>query len=186
MPSQGAERWFHTLVVVGASLAGCGGKTATEQTEPVQTTSTGGSESSLGGAGRSSITKPSDCAYDGQFTCDNYDTLANCRCNADAPQDSSACTSPFDYACEQIACRTDTNQPCLGPINVGCYCDPSALKPTDCPTPEQFFCDHFENNYFADCMCRTPAVDLAACDFGYCCQSASPRFGCQCCPAPIR
>lgn len=28
MPTAGAERWFHTLVVVGAALGGCGGRTS--------------------------------------------------------------------------------------------------------------------------------------------------------------
>jgi len=59
MPPVRAERWFHTLVVAGASLAGCGGETSEKPAPAVSSsggvpgtggTATGGvSSAGLGG-----------------------------------------------------------------------------------------------------------------------------------------
>src|SRR5689334_19387405 len=100
MSPPSGERWFHTLVVVGASLAGCGGKTATERGEsaPVAVAGSGGSDgsSSTSGAGTAggSLATPDMCAFDGQFVCDDYTTRKGCHCDLEAPRSNSACQSP--------------------------------------------------------------------------------------------
>jgi hypothetical protein len=199
MPPLNGERWFHTLVVIGASLTGCGGKTGSDQsaTAVVGGAGDGGAGGGAAGGGGGGATSqvggsadapalpgPEMCALAAQFVCDDYETRANCRCDADAPSDPSACQSQFDYTCVAIPCRVTARKACPTPIYVGCRCDPIAPRPTDCPTPEQFFCDRL-SPFFMGCACQTPAVDPASCDV-YCCESDDPRFGCNCCPRPIR
>src|SRR5882724_5150746 len=111
MPPPNAERWFHTLVVVGASLGGCGGKTVAEHAPPTAPAMAGGSGSAGGGAG--SATQDA-CAFAAQFVCDDYVTRTNCRCDLEAPLDDSACASPFDYSCVALPCQAPSNQICVG------------------------------------------------------------------------
>lgn len=190
MPPIGADRWFHTLVVLGAALGGCGGKTL-EQGGPV-TTSSGGAGNVGGGsasagqpnqamAGGASL-RPEACSFHTQFVCDDYAALSNCRCDPNAPHTPSDCPSPFDFVCTEIPCQPSATQICLGPIEVGCHCDPAAPRPADCETPEQFFCETVAPHW-RDCACRPErSADPAACRSGeYCCQSSDPRFGCGCC-----
>jgi len=87
MPPAGAERWFHKLVVLGAALAGCGGKT--DDPGGPATTSSGGAMN--GGAPSASAGRPSQatggngpltpeaCPFHTEFVCDDYATLSNCR-----------------------------------------------------------------------------------------------------------
>lgn len=192
MPPVGAERWFHTLVVVGASLTGCGDVTSDTNTLPTGGSgsgmSTGGASSggaSGGGLGGGTLTGPSICSYDAQFVCDDYAKRTNCRCDTTAPRQTSDCASPLDYQCTRLPCTSPSGQLCLGEDFVGCRCDPSGLRPSDCATPEQFFCSPDER-FFADCECR-PAPQPTECGSGgVCCQSDNPRFGCDCCPAIIK
>lgn len=190
MPPTGAERWFHTLVVVGAALAGCGGKTvepggpATSSSGGAMnggTTSASAGRPSQGGGGSASL-RPETCAFLAEFVCDDYATLTNCRCDPSAPHAASACQSPFDFVCAEIPCVSSDGGLCIGSITVGCRCDPSAPRPEDCETPEQFFCDTLAPDW-RHCACRTePSADPASCRPGeYCCQSTDPRFGCGCC-----
>ena len=187
MPS-GAERWFHTLVVVGASLAGCGGKTS----EPAPTsTGTGGATAAQGGSGTSgapagaagvgAAPSPAMCAFPGQFVCGDYPTRTACYCDDAAPKDASECETPFDYTCTELACVTPSGSVCFRPDYVACHCDTSAPVPDDCATPEQFFCDGASQLPFTGCACRPEASpDPDSCPGSYCCQSNSPRFGCDC------
>ena len=177
------ERWFHTLVVVGASLGGCGGKTVMEHAPPTAPAMADASGSAGSGGGGSAT--PDACAFAAQFVCDDYLTKTNCRCDLEAPIDDSACASPFDYSCVELPCQLPSNQICVRATYVGCHCDPAALRPADCQTPEQFFCDQV-SPFLAGCACRSPAVDPTSCGHGYCCQSDNPRFGCECCATPIR
>ncbi|HXK20960.1 MAG TPA: hypothetical protein VNG33_24280 [Polyangiaceae bacterium] len=185
MSPPSGERWFHTLVVVGASLGGCGGKTVADQPRPESTATAGGTGSSgSAGSGGGGISSPDMCAFVGQFMCDDYPTKKNCRCDPEAPADAGACQNPFQYSCVSVPCQATATQLCLGETYVGCHCEPTALTPADCPTPEQFFCDKV-SPFFANCACQSPAVDLTSCH-SYCCQSNNPRFGCACCPTMIR
>lgn len=195
-PVGGAERWFHTLVVVGTSLAGCGGATS-EKGMPA----TGGSGSGSGGvtsmagsttAGTSSAgtsggstVGPSMCAYAAQFVCDDYRTRTNCRCDTTAPRQMSECANPLDYQCTGLPCAGPSGTICIGNEYVGCRCDPSGLRPSDCATPEQFFCS-FDHGFFMNCLCSPDAAPTACGQVGVCCQSDNPRFGCNCCPTPIK
>jgi len=179
-----AERWFHTLVVLGAGLAGCGGSAVDE----------GGPAASDSGAARSDsgTDAPSssrDCAAAAQFVCQDYATLAGCRCDPNAPLDQSACNSPFDFVCDEGPCEPPSPQSgtalCFSP-SVGCRCDPQAPRPADCAAPEQFFCNEIADRYL-DCACQPErAAQPASCPSEYCCQSSSPRFGCSCECAMIR
>lgn len=194
MPPTGAERWFHTLVVVGAALAGCGGKTL-EQGGPATRTRggamNGGATSASAGrpgqsTGGSGTASPEACSFHTEFVCDDYATLSNCSCDPSAPHDASACQSPFDFVCTEIPCTPSANVICLGVSVVGCRCDPSAPRPEDCEMPEQFFCTTLYPDW-RDCACRPEAaVDPASCPDSYCCQSHDPRFGCDCSCARIK
>lgn len=186
---RGAERWFHTLVVVGASLGGCGGKTA-EPGEPPSPTSTGGAAGAGGSAGRAgsaglSEPRPSMCAAAAQFVCDDWVALSGCRCDPDAPVDARACASPFDFSCREVPCEAGPNEICFEPDYVACHCDPTLPRPSDCASPEEFFCE-VSVPPFKACGCQSPAVDPASCRFEYCCQSSDPIFGCECCGTPIK
>lgn len=193
MPPTGAERWFHTLVVVGAALAGCGGKTL-EPGGPEQSTGGGGTNSQTMNGGTTSASagqpsqavggsaslRPEACSFQTEFVCDDYATLSNCRCDPSAPHNASACQSRFDFVCTEIPCTPSANVICLGPWVVGCRCDASAPRPEDCEAPEQFFCKTLYPNW-RDCACRPePPLDPASCGDAYCCQSNDPRFGCDC------
>lgn len=187
MPPVGAERWFHTLVVVGASLTGCGGAT-TDKGMPAASgsggalstggTSSGGTPSGGTPAG-GAPTNPSMCADAAQFFCDDYPTRTNCRCDATAPRKMSDCGSPLDFQCTAPLCGGPSDI-CYGNDYVGCRCDPSGPRPSDCATPEQFFCN-IERPFFYDCGCR-PEAPPTSCKSPYllCCQSDNPRFGCSC------
>jgi hypothetical protein len=182
VPAVGAERWFHTLVVVGAALGGCGGAVSDKDVPAAGgsggLTGTGGaSNAGLGGGGS---TGTNNCAYDAQFVCDDYATLTNCRCDTTAPLQKSDCASPLDFQCTRLPCKASPGEICLGNDYVGCRCDPSGLRPSDCATPEQFFCN-VELPFFSDCMC-VPPVSPDACGTPryYCCQSTDPQFGCTC------
>jgi len=183
----GAERWFHTLVVMGASLAGCGGTLAKEPTPSPELG--GGGAGGRANAGRSGLgtagaPRISDCAFAAQFVCQDYKTLTGCRCDPSAPLDKSACASPFDFVCDDGPCEPppENSAPSLctaGPA-VGCRCDPQAPRPEDCATPEQFFCNTITNRYI-DCACAPASSSTAeSCPDEFCCQSANPRFGCGC------
>jgi hypothetical protein len=193
MPPVGAERWFHTLVVVGASLAGCGGAT-TDKDMPATsgsggTLSTGGTlflggassaGTPSGGVGSAALTGPRGCVYAEQFVCDDYVTRTNCRCDPGAPHQKSDCQSPLDYQCTRLTCTAPTASPCNGDEYVGCRCDPSGLRPSNCPTPEQFFCSQ-EWPFFSECACATdPSPTSCKAPEFFCCQSDDPRFGCGC------
>lgn len=188
MPPVAAERWFHTLVVLGAALGGCGGKTSEPKDQAASSsggTESGGGSASAGrpsqAAGGSGALTPEACSFHGEFVCDDYATLSNCRCDPSAPHDASDCSSPFDFVCDEIPCVPSPTLICLGAIDVGCRCDPSALRPEDCAAPEQFFCDTSRAMWHG-CACHPErADDPASCVDGYCCQSYDPRFGCECC-----
>lgn len=189
MPTAGAERWFHTLVVVGAALGGCGGKT--NEQGPSLPTSEGGAASVAGAnnanAGHPSSaasgggpTSPKACDFDAELVCEEYATLLNCHCDVGRPHDAQACQSPFDFTCTELPCSAPSNQVCVGWRLVDCRCDPNALKPADCAAPEQFFCGQAYPP-FRDCACRPGSpVDEGSCPDSYCCQSYDPRFGCDC------
>lgn len=194
MPPVAAERWFHTLVVVGAALAGCGGETA--KTGMPATSGSGGvaSAGSSGAGGPSSagtaggaLASPRDCAYAAEFVCDDYPTRTNCRCDTAAPHQMGDCASPLDFRCTRIPipCEETPSNLCFGDESVGCRCDTTGLRPSDCATPEQFYCS-FEPGFFTDCQC-SPDDSTSSCgSSGICCQSDNPRFGCNCCPTPIK
>lgn len=188
MPPVGAERWFHTLVVVGASLTGCGGAT-TDKDMPA----TGGSGSvmSTGGAasgaasGGGAPTNPGECASAAQFVCDDYPTRTNCRCDPAAPRQMSDCKSPLDYQCIELVCQASPppGELCFGDVYVACRCEPSGLRPSDCATPEQFFCS-VDDRFFSGCECSPTPPPTECGSLGVCCQSDNPRFGCECCELP--
>jgi hypothetical protein len=187
MPPVGAERWFHTLVVVGASLTGCGG--ATSDTGTLATSGSGGASSTGGaaskgmaggGLGGAAFIGASMCAYAGQFVCDDYITLTNCRCDPTAPRQMTDCESRLDYQCTKVPCHAPPGSICIGNDYVGCRCDPSGPRPSDCATPEQFSCKDVEP-FYSGCTC-VPSEPPTSCSNpnSFCCQSYDPQFGCSC------
>jgi len=188
MPPSGAERWFHTLVVVGAALGGCGGKTIEEGHTVTGATggATGGSNTG-GGGGSSTSTSggigPEACEADAQFACQDYATRRRCQCDVTRPLNMSDCYNPLDYVCTELPCLD--NEPCTQHF-VNCSCGRASLRPKVCEAPEQFFCET-TYPFFRDCACRPgPPVDPATCPKSYCCQSNDPRFGCDCSCIPIK
>lgn len=133
MNHPGMDRWFHTLVVVGASLAGCGGVVE----EPSPTVSGGGAASA--NAGRPSAETGGlsikDCASSAQYLCQDYQAHVGCRCDPNAPLNKSACNGPFDFVCDDAPCESSTNDASPGALcvptisGVGCRCDPRAPAP---------------------------------------------------------
>jgi hypothetical protein len=210
-------KWFHTLVVVGASMSGCGGRATHEEgTDTGNSSGTGSGGAAAGArpsaagagvagggaptgagvsgaagadqAGAGAVMRPSprQCEYPWQFVCDDLEAFSNCRCDPAAPANPTACPSVFDYACVTLPCSAELCQPGLNEVIVGCHCDPLALRPESCATPEQFYCSS-SYPYFSDCHCREePPVDPSACPREYCCQSENPRFGCGCFCAMIK
>jgi hypothetical protein len=184
-----ADRLFHTLVVVGASLQGCGGKAAQELASVSQGGGAGASDSgaAAGAAGKSLM--PSDCVTPADFTCSDYAALTACFCNPNAPQTRADCADPFEFQCHAFE-PSPPPSPNNGQIQinspvtlyVGCSCTTPLLRPESCSTPEAFFCARTEPD-FADCRCDPASVCTSE---QPCCQSAQPRFGCGCCPVPIK
>jgi len=197
MPPVGAERWFHTLVVVGAALGGCSGRTVSGpetggSNGDAGANTTGGASPmpNLGGfagqpAGGASPS-PKDCAFDAQFVCDDYEAQTGCHCNLNAPTDRSSCESQFDFVCDEVRFCPRGYDLCIGSVFVDCRCDTTRPRPEDCENPEQFYCAS-GGPYWRDWSCRSePPVDPDSCRDSYCCQSDDPRFGCGCFCAQIK
>ena len=186
MSGGGAGRWFHTLVVVGASLSACGGRAERDGASPGDS----GASDQSGGASNAGVgnsaapRRPTDCAYDGAFTCASYVPLSGCYCNSAAPKSAADCPSPFAYRC--VAYKDPTPPPPntinLGPHYVACTCAESYPSPADCAAPEQFTCASIDHGY-EGCSCdpsRPLSADQCKPPDSFCCQSDSPRFGCSC------
>lgn len=200
MSRVGAERWFHTLVVVGAALGGCAGKTDAGPSAIGGSSGNGGSSGGVaptltggvasGGALNTTggvSPSPRDCAFDAQFVCDDYATRSGCRCDPAAPKDRSDCPSQFDFVCTALPCADSHGELCVaGSVWVDCRCDPSRARPMDCANPQQFYCAT-TLPYWGDCSCRSDlALNPAECRDSYCCQSDDPSFGCGCFCAGIK
>ncbi len=190
MHRAGSARWFHTLVVVGASLSACGGKAERDGTTPNGSSGApaAGGASGIPDAGATgnatSPRSPSECAYDGAFVCADYDNLVGCYCNAAAPKSPADCASPFAYSCHDyppapVPADAINSNP---DRSVGCVCQATYVTPADCSDPEQFSCDSIDHGY-ANCRCDA-SLPISAADCGpdesFSCQSDNPRFGCAC------
>jgi len=183
---------FHTLVVVGASVSACAGRSTREQAEPEaggsagaggSTTGVGGTAIGTGGgvaagaggtAGSRPKPSPADCGFPAQWSCTSYSTLEGCSCDPTAPASKDECTSPFDFHCAEL----------WNADGVDCSCVPGSLTPDHCGRPEQFSCLH-SGDYFFGCDCDPNApLEPADCDDEWCtrftCMSESPRYGCEC------
>ena len=178
--------WFHTLVVVGASLSACGGDLERAPAEP----QSGGAASGGGGAANSVGTggstggvanpkRPSDCQFESQFACADLATLTDCECRLSAPKDPTACASPFAFQCKEYF------PPELIPVTprfVDCECSDTYVVPEDCATPTQFICVE-SGGLLANCACD-PSLPVSADECRpaeiWSCQSLDPLFGCRC------
>lgn len=178
------DRLFHTLVVVGASLSACGGRSVHDGNTPASAGSAG--EGSAGSAGARPTLAPSDCSDAAQYTCQDYTTWSGCHCDPAAPRSRADCADPLEFHCQAIK-RGPFDPPesgllVSGDLFVGCVCMAPALRPEDCSSPEAFLCARVQPD-FADCHCEPgPCFNGPDC----CCQSESPRFGCFLCPIAIK
>jgi hypothetical protein len=189
-----AERWFHTLVVVGASLSACGGR-AQSTVESEGDNSSGGTAAGgagnggvggsaaagqAGAAGTSKPLVPQDCSYHQRFFCASYEPPTDCFCDAKAPLSAAFCEQRLDFQCREVTGFGYT-------AYVACYCGPRELTPDDCAVPASFFCN-VTYPAFADCHCDGPVVLESDCRDGnvLCCQGSEPRFGCECCSLVIK
>jgi hypothetical protein len=185
--------WFHTLVVVGASLSGCSG-----QVESKPSPSSGGAAGGEGAAGSTTqesgagpgnhLPRPSDCAADPQFRCTDYDALTGCECDLNAPLAAADCASPFAFRCLRYAPRSLSSPPpnprLIDPLEhlIACECDETAPAPDDCANPTQLLCEETPVG-FMNCACDpTLAVSPDECTKNeiWSCQSEDPLFGCRC------
>jgi len=191
---------FRTLVVCGASLVsvGCGGRTS-----DVDRSSAGGASEMTGGGGGSSAAAgapgsgaqggaqalcPHSCETYSQFTCDNYQSGTNCRCDAAAPRSSAECDVHWDFRC------TSARMPpgcapliTLGP-SFGCRCS-YELRPGDCARTSDFQCDQYRPVALG-CRCDPTAPSGPAdCEpsESFRCEEYDPNVGCRCAHVlPIR
>ena len=198
-----AERWFHTLVVVGAALPGCSGRSQTtaESDNGVAGASAGSGSATTagapssgaagGGAGSGGASgsggmlggppaSPTDCAYPQSFVCASYEPMSNCSCDPLAPKYMSDCPQPLDFQCRKLEGAGQLQY-------VGCRCETPDFTPDDCAMPETFRCS-VAYPVLSDCHCDGTIVDDADCQPGYslCCQGQLPRFGCECCSLVIK
>jgi hypothetical protein len=192
------NRWFHTVVVMGASLSGCGGQSLYDA---------GGDDSEAGGSGGSSgsgppggaggltaggttatggtagssapLPSPDDCASDAEFVCTDYAALTGCRCHAGVPHSPADCPSPLAFRCDAFPPDPDLSSP---PTRfVGCSCATQYPTPDTCPTP-QIVCDE-TNLGLANCRCdptRPTSMDQCRSGEYWSCQARNPDFGCRC------
>jgi hypothetical protein len=176
-----ATRWFHTLVVVGASLSACGGRAIEEASEPNAggaNTGSSGSASSTNAGPRS----PYDCQHTEQFNCLDFNSLIDCHCDTSAPLTIADCATPFAFQCLEDDVPPPPNTISVGPPLVGCTCLEHYSSPADCAHPEQFTCAAYSPQY-SGCQCDPSLpVTSADCPEANCfqCQSSNPRFGCSC------
>lgn len=184
MPPVGAERWFHTLVVVGAALGGCGGKAG-------DAPATGGSSGDGGANTSGANTSGGFSTYGGTYTSGGISpmiTLGGAPGVVPREPAGGVPTSPLDcafdaqYACDDYAAQA------------GCHCDPSA--PTDrssCQSPFDFVCTEvplcppsFElcsSTVFVDCRCdpSRPRPEDCANPEQFYCKDAYPQWvDCSC------
>jgi hypothetical protein len=199
-----ADRWFHTLVVVGAALPGCSGRTETTS-DPANlgagspnaagagvagvaggAAGNGAASGGVGGVASSGTTSggaptsPTDCAAPQSFVCESYEPLLNCRCDPLAPKYASDCPQVLDFQCAELQVGGTR-------VYVACRCETPALTPDDCAVPESFRCN-VAYPFLSDCHCDGAVVAVSDCEpgFGLCCQSQEPRFGCECCSLVIK
>lgn len=185
--TRSAGAWFHTLVVVGASLSACGGDVEREPTQPHsggKSTGEAGAGHSGGAAGNSvggaaNPKSPSDCRNEAQFTCSDYAALSDCRCDPNAPASPAACASPFAFHCREYFPPSVISPT---PHFVECECSDTYLVPEDCASPTQFICAE-SGPLLANCACD-PSLPTSqgACGAAelWRCQSIDPLFGCHC------
>jgi hypothetical protein len=197
------NRWFHTIVVVGASLGGCGGQSVryvdeaddgaggTGGSSPAggtsgaatggSLTSTGGATSARGGTAPSTggtgvrLPDPSDCPSSADFVCADYTTLSGCHCKMGAPRAPADCSNPFAFRCTLYPPGAPPSSTARA---VDCSCVPDFPA---CPAPRTS-CQQTEHG-FANCNCAPDGpTSRDECTGGeyWSCQSRDPEFGCHC------
>jgi hypothetical protein len=155
------ERLFHTLVVVGAALPGCGARevadsladggdaaaSSTDARDPMSPVADARDAFVDGGAAKTAA----DCPTPFQFHCQGSPPVCVCDPHALTP---AACEAAGQFVCERY-----------DPYFDSCRCDLTAPKS------------------IADC----PDAGMPGCFEYYSCQSMSPQYGCSCvCIATIR
>lgn len=150
MPSP--HRLFHAIVVVGAALGGCGGKT--DAPEGSRDAGVGSDRDPRGNdrvdAGADAavatcagpVTAPEQCASPADFFCEFCSpNVRRCRCDPTAPDDPTLCEKTQDYHCESYEPMT------------GCRCvKGSPATEADCASPAFFSCRVDEPPIGCDCV----------------------------------
>ena len=170
---------FHVLVTLGmsAGLAACAGISESSD-------GAGGNGASGGTGAKPQPICPASCASPSQFVCDDASDRASCRCDETRAASATACADKYQYRCS-----ADTPADCMGSARTGCFCDESALTPSDC-APGQFACVQYYPEA-ASCSCDptrpTSKADCVPPDIYFFCRYSSPDVDCRCVAAiPIK
>ena len=182
------DRLFHAVVVMGASLPGCGGREVSDQTAAPS-----GISDKTGDADQGAVTL--DAAQDAATT-DHAAPVSDClssSCDADAVRDAATADHPASAAdcplASQFFCADDAGQ-------AGCHCDASAPKSAaDCANPYQFQCVSVAyipqpggsgTEQPVGCQCNAAALTPDQCPNStqFTCTTYDPYFdGCRCDPS---
>ncbi|MDF2693032.1 MAG: hypothetical protein K0S65_1415 [Labilithrix sp.] len=145
----GSSRLFHAIVVLGAALAGCGGRTD----RPREDAGRGPSNDGAPDAGETSdagsdcvgtAQRVEDCASPADFVCESCSSSVSwkCRCENGSPESPDACEKPQDYRCQRYA-----------PLRTGCRCVPgSPSADSDCDAGSFLSCRGTNPPIACDCI----------------------------------
>lgn len=189
----GAERLFHTIVVVGAGLPlGCGGRAerssdgagGSANVDPVI------SEAGFGGVLEPpGIFLPSACASYSQYRCESYSPLQGCVCDPSSPLGPEDCGGATKISCDGSYCGRGVTCDAAIDRHIDCHCVPDAPDgPDACGGSGQFQCVEYTPEY-RDCRCDparpgTPAACAIPEQF-HCRQYSPVPVECSCDPASV-
>jgi hypothetical protein len=166
MVNPGIRSLFHTLVVVGASVSACGGKSETRGPEG-ELAGAGG----IGGVGPSSGGMAPTAAGSASVgaagaTSGGGAGMPGVSGAAGMPGVSGAAGMPFSA----FDCASPSQWKCVNyTTKEGCHCDPSLPKaPSDCASPFAFTCDGdtyaVDAPYGIGCSCQDNALTPTDCE----------------------
>ncbi len=130
-------------------------------------------------------TCPSSCASPSAFVCDDPASRASCHCDETRTERASDCLDQFQFRCNQT-----TPSDCTGTARTDCFCDETALIPSDCQATGQFVCEAYypePGNCACDPTRPTGEAECAQQNLYHYCRRTQPDVDCRCVTAiPIK